>query len=219
MPRSLIEQAVNRLREEILRGRLPAGSKLAIDEIRTRYRVSGGTLREALSLLVSDGLIKVRAQRGFYVAPMSLEDMQDLARTRILLECEAVRQSVKHGDVEWEMRLVAAFHRLSLVEERTMRDPVNHFDQWEQDNRAFHEALLSACPSTWTLRFVSILYMQMERYRRLTSTHNPPDRNVSDEHRALLDSALARESDRCADLMRVHIESSISVAAQIGLLR
>lgn len=217
-PRSLIEQAFQRLRADILHGRLPAGSKLPIEEIKARYEVSGGTLREALSLLVSDGLVKAQAQRGFQVAPMSLEDMRDLARTRVLLECEAVRLSVQHGDVDWEARLVAAFHRLSLIEERTMRDPVTYFEQWEQDNRAFHEALIAGCPSSWMLRFIGVLYVQMERYRRFTSTHNPPARNVHDEHRALLDSALKRDAARCADLLRVHIESSIAVAAHVGAL-
>jgi DNA-binding GntR family transcriptional regulator len=218
-PKSLIEQAFQRLRADILHGHLPAGSKLPIEEIKTRYQVSSGTLREALSLLVSDGLVKAQAQRGFQVAPMSLEDMRDLARTRVLLEGEAVRLSVLHGDVDWEARLVGAFHRLSLIEERTMRDPVQWFDHWEQDNRAFHEALTSACPSTWMLRFIGVLYVQMERYRRYTSTRNPPARNVHEEHRALLDSALNRDADRCAELLRAHIESSIAVAAHVGALR
>lgn len=217
-PRSLIEQAFQRLRADILHGRLPAGSKLPIEEIKERYQVSGGTLREALSLLVSDGLVKAQAQRGFQVAPMSLGDMRDVARTRVLLEGEAVRLSVQHGDVDWEARLVAAFHRLSLIEERTMRDPVTYFEQWEQDNRAFHEALISACPSNWMLRFIGVLYVQMERYRRFTSTHNPPARNVHDEHRVLLDSALKRDATRCADMLRAHIESSIDVAAHVGAL-
>lgn len=218
-PRSLIEQALQGLRADILHGHLPAGSKLPIEEIKTRYQVSGGTLREALSLLVSEGLVKAQAQRGFQVAPMSLEDMRDLGRTRALLEGEALRLSVLHGDVEWEVRLVGAFHRLALVEERVMRDPVQWFDEWEQNNHAFHETLTSACPSTWMLRFIGVLYVQMERYRRYTSTHNPPDRNVHEEHRALLDSALSRDANRCAELLRAHIESSIAVAAHVGALR
>jgi DNA-binding GntR family transcriptional regulator len=150
---------------------------------------------------------------------MSLVDMQDLATTRIVLECEALRQSVLHGDAEWETRVVSSYHRLSQLDERTRRDPVHLFNEWERSNRDFHEALISACPSVWIRRFLSILYVQMERYRRLTSVHNPPSRSVHDEHQALRDSALARDAERCTALLRAHIESSISVVRQFGLLR
>lgn len=217
--RSLIESAFQRLRADIVEGRLAAGARLAIEDLKSRYGVSGGTLREALSLLVADGLVQTQAQRGFHVTPMSLDDMRDLATTRIALECEALRQSVLNGDAEWETRVVSSFYRLSLIEDRTMRDPVHLFNEWERDNRDFHEALISACPSVWTRRFLSILYLQMERYRRLTAVHSPPARNVHEEHQALRDSALARDAERCAALLRAHIESSISVVRQFGLLR
>jgi DNA-binding GntR family transcriptional regulator len=217
--RSLIESAFHRLRADIVEGRLAAGARLAIEDLKIRYGVSSGTLREALSLLVADGLVQTRAQRGFHVTPMSLVDMQDLATTRIVLECEALRQSVLHGDAEWETRVVSSYHRLSQLDERTRRDPVHLFNEWERSNRDFHEALISACPSVWIRRFLSILYVQMERYRRLTSVHNPPSRSVHDEHQALRDSALARDAERCTALLRAHIESSISVVRQFGLLR
>jgi DNA-binding GntR family transcriptional regulator len=217
--RSLIESAFHRLRADIVEGRLAAGARLAIEDLKTRYGVSGGTLREALSLLVADGLVQTQAQRGFHVTPMSLGDMLDLANTRSALECEALRQSVLNGDAEWEARVVSSYHRLSLFDERITRDPVHLFNEWERVNRDFHAALISACSSVWTRRFLSILYLQIERYHRLTAMHNPPARNVHEEHQALRDSALARDAERCTALLRAHIESSISVVRQFGLLR
>lgn len=217
--RSLIEATFQRLRADIVEGRLVAGSRLAIEDLKSRYEVSGGTVREALSLLVAENLVQTQAQRGFHVTPMSLDDMRDLAATRIALECEALRQSVLNGDAEWEAHVVSSYHRLSLLDERTMEDPVHFFGQWEPANRGFHEALISACPSVWIRRFLSVLYVQMERYRRLTAMHNPPDRDVHEEHQALRDSALARDPERCTALLRAHIESSISVVRQFGLLR
>ncbi len=217
--RSLIEATFQRLRADIVEGRLAAGAKLAIEDLKSRYAVSGGTMREALSLLVAENLVQTQAQRGFHVTPMSLGDMRDLATTRIALECEALRQSVLNGDAEWEARVVSAFHRLSLIEDRAVRDPVHLFNQWELANRGFHEALVSACPSLWTRRFLSVLYVQMERYRRLTAMHDQPARNLHQEHRALRDSALARDAEHCVALLHGHIESSISVVRQFGLLR
>ncbi|WP_313472354.1 GntR family transcriptional regulator [Stutzerimonas nitrititolerans] len=217
--RSLIEVTFHRLRADIVEGRLAAGSRLGVEDLKSRYEVSGGTMREALSLLVAENLVQTQAQRGFHVTPMSLGDMRDLAATRIALESEALRQSVLNGDAEWEARIVSSFHRLSLIEEPTMRDPARWFNEWEPVNRGFHEALISACSSVWIRRFLSILYVHMERYRRLTAMHNPPTRNVHEEHLALRDSALARDAERCAALLAEHIESSISVVREFGLLR
>jgi GntR family carbon starvation induced transcriptional regulator len=217
--RSLIEAASQRLRADIVCGRLAAGARLGIEELKSHYGVSGGTVREALSLLVADGLVQAQAQRGFKVSPMSLRDVEDLASTRILLECEALRQSVEHGDADWQARVARSHQRLCRLDQLAASDPVRYFEEWEPCNRDFHQALISACPSTWIGRFLSILYLQMERYRRLTSMHSPPTRDVQAEHQALVDSALARDGDRCAELLRAHIESSTAVVRQFGLLR
>lgn len=96
----------------------PAGEKLRVEHLKEIYQTSAGTLREALALLVSDSLVVSQAQRGFRVAPMSLEDLVDITRTRALLECAALRESIEQGDDEWEARVVSSYHRLSLAEAR-----------------------------------------------------------------------------------------------------
>jgi DNA-binding GntR family transcriptional regulator len=54
--------------------------------LRQRYDTSVGTLREALSHLVSEGLARTEAGRGFSVAPISLADFLDLSELRVYLE-------------------------------------------------------------------------------------------------------------------------------------
>ena len=117
-PATLIETAYREIRRNIVLGVHAPGEKLRVEHLKTRYAVSSGTLREALALLVSDSLVVAQGQRGFTVAPMSVEDLEDLSYVRSLVECEAVRQSLIHGGDEWEGRLVSSFHRLSLAEER-----------------------------------------------------------------------------------------------------
>ncbi|WP_084004242.1 GntR family transcriptional regulator [Cupriavidus pauculus] len=217
--RSLIELVVHRLRHDIVQGVLQAGSRLLIDDLQRRFDVSGGTVREALSLLVSDGLVRAKAQRGFFVAPMSLEDLEGLARTRIALEVEAVRESVKNGGAEWEGNLVEAYRDLTRFDELAMRDPKEAFDQWEVANRNFHSALIAAGSSDWTHRFLAVLNLHLHRYRRLTSDYALPGRNIHTEHELIFERALARDAEQCALRMRQHIESSIHVVKKFALLR
>jgi len=57
-----------------------------------------GTLREAITRLVSDAMVEAEGQRGFRVLPMSMEDLADLTELRLHIELDALRQSMRHGD-------------------------------------------------------------------------------------------------------------------------
>lgn len=187
--------------------------------MKTAYQVSAGTLREALALLVSDSLVVSQAQRGFRVAPMSLGDLEDLTRTRMLLECAAVRDSVQLGDDEWVARVVSAYHKLSRAEERLAQDPAGLFDEWEQRNRDFHQALVSACPSRWILRFRALLYQQAERYRRLSAVTPNVPAIVHEEHRAIFEAVMGRDVARADQVMAQHIQFALTVIKGRGVLK
>ncbi|UCV02752.1 GntR family transcriptional regulator [Dechloromonas denitrificans] len=203
-PKTLVESAYQALRRDIIECRLRPGTKLRVEHLKNDYGVGAGTLREALSLLISDALVVSQGQRGFRVAPVSLDDFADITRTRVMLECEALRQSIAAGDDAWEGELMVAFHRLSKAEER-LGEAAGEAE-WEERNRVFHEVLIAACPSRWIKHFLSILYQQAGRYRHLSLAFNPIPRNVHAEHEALFEAVMAREAERAAAIMAEHIE-------------
>ncbi|NYE23492.1 GntR family transcriptional regulator [Pigmentiphaga litoralis] len=204
-PTTLVGSAYASLRRDIIEGRLPPGSRLRVEHLKDSYGVGAGTLREALALLVSDALVIVHGQRGFHVTPISLEDFLDITRNRMLMESEALRQSIAVGDDVWESRVIAAFHRLRRAEERLAVDRPGRFNEWEERNREFHQALISACDSRWMHHFLGILYQQAERYRRLTIVRDPIPRDLHDEHQGILDATLARDAELASRLLRDHI--------------
>lgn len=203
-PKTLVESAYRALRRDIIEGRLAPGEKLRVEHLKDDYGVGAGTLREALSLLISDALVVSQGQRGFRVAPVSLEDFEDITQTRVMLECEALRQSVVMGDDAWEANLVAAFHRLAKAEEKRIGSEVR--EEWEERNRIFHEVLIAACPSRWLKHFLSILYQQAERYRRMSLYLQPIPRDIHVEHEALLHAAINREAEKAAEILAEHIQ-------------
>ncbi|HNI82890.1 MAG TPA: GntR family transcriptional regulator, partial [Rhodocyclaceae bacterium] len=167
-PKTLAEAAYRQLRRDIIEGVHKPGEKLRVEHLKDQYEVGAGTLREALQLLATDALVVAQGQRGFRVAPISLDDFEDITRTRVLLETSALQQSIAHGDDAWEASVVAAFHLLSRAEEKLSDGSKATREEWELRNRAFHEVLISACPSRWIRHFQTILYHQSERYRRLS---------------------------------------------------
>lgn len=218
-PRTLIETAYRQLRRDIIEGSHKAGHKLRVEHLKATYQVSAGTLREALALLVSDSLVVSQGQRGFRVAPMSLADLEDLTRMRVMLECEAVRESIAFGKDDWEAGVVSAFHKLSLAEQRLRVDPIAAFDDWEACNRQFHESLVAACRSRWMLRFRKLLYQQSERYRRVSAIKGPPPVEVHEEHSAIFDAVMARNADLAAAVLTAHVHRALTVIRKGGLLK
>jgi len=202
---NLTQGAYEDLRADLLSCRILPGSRLKIQELCTRLSVSLGAIREALSRLTSEGLVVAEPQRGFRAAPISPEDLSDLTRVRIEIEALCLRRAIALGDVDWEARLVAAFHRLSRTPERAPSDPVRSNDEWAAAHAAFHLALVEGCGSPWLLRLHSQLYDQSERYRRLSVSLARQTRKIGDEHQAIMDAALGRDAEKAVALVTAHM--------------
>jgi hypothetical protein len=146
-PATLGEAAYQRLRADIVVGTFRAGEPLRLEALKQRYGLSFSPLREALMRLQSERLVASTALRGFSVAPLSREEIEDATETRILIESEALRRSMRNGDDDWEARIVAAFHALSLQVERQSRNsgPVETADLFAMEERHhhFHRALIA----------------------------------------------------------------------------
>lgn len=203
------EAAYARLREDILNGTLRPGEKLPLDRLRGEYGFGLSSLREALSKLSSERLVRTAGQRGYWVESISREEFDDITRMRLLLEPEALHRSIANASLDWEAQLVAAFHRLRRVEETLDDAPREQSGLWERENRAFHHALIRNCGSPWMLRFVTTLSEQSERYRRqAVAILAVPKEKLLSEHQALFDAAMSRNPGVAAELLRVHINNS-----------
>lgn len=203
--KTLIERSYNQLRLDIIEGRLPPDEKLRVEHLKERYQVGAGTLREAMSRLISDNLIMAEGQRGFRVAPVNIEDLEDITRTRIHLEIEALRQSIRLGDDQWRNKLTLVHDELdALGFPGTQADRT----QWEYLNNRFHVVLIEAYASAWTLKFLDMLARHGERYRRLSISLNLPGRDVRAEHRDIFQSAMSGNDVRAALALESHIRAT-----------
>src|SRR6266850_1155766 len=83
-----------RIRSDIVFGRLRPGEKLRLERLKEDYGVSDSTLREILNRLAAEGFVLAEGRRGFEVAPISVENLRELAEPRLRAACDAgvVRQ-------------------------------------------------------------------------------------------------------------------------------
>ena len=182
------------IRRDIVLGTHVPGKKLKILDLAAELSVNPSAVREALSRLVPEQLVVARDQRGFAVAPLSIEDLEDLTDLRCEVEAIALRRSLERGGIEWEAGLLAAAHRVRATSPLLPKEVPTVNPDWRRAHADFHTALVAACGSRRLLRLHAQLYEQSERYRGL-SAHGDVSRKVHDEHQAIVDRALARDID------------------------
>lgn len=204
-PRTRADEALLTLRRDIVTGHFKAGEKLRPDLLEAQYGIGRNPIREALSRLAVEGLVRGEGQRGFQVAPISRGELLDIADLRQRFSTLALARSIELGDEDWEAGIVAAFHRMARMQDSLVGDPASYADEWEVRNGAFHAALESACRSPWLQYFCAILYEQSERYRRSLVRYPELRPAIHVEHKAILDACLARRADEACRLLSDHI--------------
>jgi DNA-binding GntR family transcriptional regulator len=201
---------LERLRHDLVTGEIPAGAKLKIPDICERFAVSPGAAREALSRLVPEGLVDFIDQRGFRSPPVTVAGLQDITRVRLLIEREALIDSMRHGDGAWESEILAAQHRLLRCDRKSAIPYGSDPAEWTARHKEFHQALIAACTSPWLIRMHNMLYDQTERYRAISaragSAATGPKRDVKGEHSDIADAVIARNEAEALRLMQAHLK-------------
>jgi DNA-binding GntR family transcriptional regulator len=139
------ERALDTLREDILRGTLPAGARLGEVELADRLGVSRTPVREALSRLAAEGLVELVPNRGARVASWTVDELEGVFALRSLLEPQLTALAVPHASAA---DLDALEELAAEMVELGDRD----LDGLVPLNRAFHGRLveLAAAPALAT---------------------------------------------------------------------
>jgi GntR family transcriptional regulator, carbon starvation induced regulator len=206
---TLSERAAGLVERDIIAGVLAPGARLGIVDLAQRYEIGATPLREGLSRLISRGLIVGIGQRGFRVADVSREDLLDITRMRTVVEIEALRLAIAHGDDAWEAGIVSALHQMRRHIQRTgnaFREGAPDFDRL---HKAFHTSLLAACGSRRLLAAHSDLYDQANRYRRVMMRGFDSGDQFVEAHQGLADRILARDVERAQAMLAAHLGSTL----------
>lgn len=175
-----------------------------MEKLKSIYNIGPTPLREALQMLVADGLVQAEGNRGFTVAPLEFREFEDLNIARTAVEVAALRLSIEHGDNTWEAGIVAAGYLLEKQDTALLEAKSDVPASWELANSDFHSALVRACGSTWLLRVRAGLQDQCARYRRASVYQRIGQRDLRAEHLAIAEATLARDADLACTLVERH---------------
>jgi GntR family transcriptional regulator, carbon starvation induced regulator len=202
------EQAYHQVRTAIVRCLYGPGERLRVEELCDRFGVSSSPVREALHRLTVEGLVVALDQRGFRVAPMTIDGIRDLTRVRLLVETEALSDAVGYGNDAWEGGVVAAAHQLSKIERSLSEGPAALDEHWAECHRTFHLTLYRGSGSPLLVQYSASLFDLADRYRRYSATTRTTPRAKRTEHRRILEAVLERNVEVSVALLRRHIEAT-----------
>lgn len=197
--------AYDQVREQILSGHLTPGSRVSQVQLAAGLGLSRPPLREALRMLQNEGLVQAERNRQVRIAPLDLDDLDQLFALRIAVEPLAVRVSVPFL-AEAELDVIAE------LGERHTRERTQHcFGDAEKTHLAFHSALFAHAGERMT-RLAVELWQSAERYRkalwRESGDLNSMIELTSRDHSAIVSAARARDAAGCADMVEEHISKS-----------
>lgn len=200
-PQTRIEWVEEQMRSAILLGELSPGERLLTAQLAERFSVSPTPLREAMQRLAGEGLVEFTAQRGARVRPLSVEDCQEIAELRHLLEPRALRDAALAGDDAWR----AQVRRASKALLAAWREPHHDRADSELAYRAFYEASVSACSSMRLRQFARVVREQEARYR-LATIDRVDRRALSRDHRRMVAALLAADVDELGGLLWAEVD-------------
>ncbi|MYS87438.1 GntR family transcriptional regulator [Embleya scabrispora] len=194
----------DRIRADILGGRLRPGQRLKFPELSERYKVSTGAVREALLKLVAKNLVASEAHHGFRVTDVTPRGLADLTDVRTEIESLTLGRAIDQGDLAWQARVLAAHHTF----EQTPRGNGDQPDRdWLIAHADFHTALLAGCANPRLRDLAASLREEAELYRRWSrptpeDAHHWTDQAVDKAHRDLLDAVMTRDSQQADTILR-----------------
>jgi DNA-binding GntR family transcriptional regulator len=199
---SSVDHVVQHIRQGIIDGRYRHDTKLLPRAIAERCGTSFIPVREAMRVLESEGFVSFRHNRGAWVTPLSLSDLEELYELRIELECQAVRRARPCDERDIAL-LREKVDRIRIANQRNEASKVVAL------NRDVHFLIYRRSNSPRRLRIIEQLWLHAERYQRLSVVFR--DDAADEEHRQIIDLLAAGDHNAASDAMRDHLTSTLNV--------
>lgn len=193
---TVVLEVIKRLRNEILNGNLKNGERLVQDEWANKLEVSRMPIREALTQLEMEGLVKLIPHKGAIVTSITKEDIEEIFIIRSIVEGLVVQQSLPYLTSEDKEELGSI---LNEMEQLKLSDETN--DPYVQLNASFHEVLHRGCPWSRAKKIVDNLGITPIAPKLLIDYYT----GTQQDHRRIYEAVMKDDAIELKVAMEYHI--------------
>ncbi len=199
---TVVEYALDALREGIKVGRYTPGQRLIEADLTRELNVSRGPVREAMHRLAGEGLVVIEPHRGVVVRRLTREDVANLYEVREGVEGLAARLAAKHIDEgDNAKRLRAAI--------KQMRDVFESGDAaaYMESNESLHGLIFELSGNNALVKMVQQLRLPVFRlqFSRMMRSSAEAKNDSVDDHENVVQAILAGNPKKAERAMRTHV--------------
>ncbi len=209
------QEVASHIKELIRDEKLKPGEKLPNElELCALFAVSRPTIREAVKVLVSQGIIEIRRGKGTFVSqepgiaedPLGLDFITTpnlrltLIEARLIIEPGAARLAAQKADDNDIAKIAAS---IKAMEEVVYQHKVEIHTELE-----FHRSIAEATRNPVIMRIVPIIMESIVKTYRDAPRTSEDHRQAFEEHKVIYEAIAARDPERSYDAMQRHLEAS-----------
>lgn len=198
----LPDSAYAQVRDSIIRGDLRPGSQVTEEGLAETLGVSRTPLREAISRLLSDGLVYRAPNRRLFITPVSCKEAENLFAVRMALEDLALTEAATNLSDNLLGELDTSLRRMERAYRSRQEDVA-------EGGRSFHDVLYHAAGNTINQDILWRLAVKVDRYRYIaTSAGAKRQRQAVKDHRRILDALASGDVASAREALRAHLEGA-----------
>ncbi len=204
------DQVYESLRRQIILLEIGPGAALVEKDICARMNISRTPVREAVQKLAEEGLVRVIPHSGTYVSGISFRVAEEGFVIRRALEIESVRRAAQNYTDADGAGLQAIIDRMNVLIE------TGQLHLYIDEDDALHAeiARLSGMSRIW--KFITMAKVHLDRMRQLSAPVPGHLAMVTQQHAAIVDAIRAGKPDQAELAMRIHLEASFDVMANLN---
>lgn len=209
VPENLTTQAYRRIREFIIEGGMDDRERLTEEFLATQLGISKSPIREALTRLETEGLLRIEPRRGAYLRKYTAKEAEDLYDLREALEVHTIRTARITPRVVDGLRA----HLRRMREHSLKNDKI----PWIEEDSAFHNAIAEATGNKLLLNALENLQHQLWLFRR--TTYDLTISHALVAHEEIVNSLEGGDRGQAEELMRKHISTSCRQLVEMMAVR
>lgn len=200
--KSLGDRASDHIRDMIIQGKIPAGSRLPEETLASSLCVSRACVREAFMRLEAEGLIRRVRNRYTEVVTLADHDAEEIQTLRIAIECLAVETCIANrtlplDEIKKRVDIMVSLNKVAEPDTKAIMEA--DFD--------FHESIVNASGNQRAIQFWNCLKSQMKMllYAALENINTPLKFQSAESHRAIVDALEEGNCQEAIALIKTHI--------------
>ena len=199
----LHDQVVTRLRDLIVEGKIPPGSRVPERELCERFDISRTPLREAMKVLAWEGLLELSPNRGASVTEVSIEAVDEVFPVMGSLEALSGELACRHI-TDTEVDAIEACHQRMVEHYRRQQ-----LDGYFRCNQEIHEAILGAARNPTLTRTYQGLSGRVRRMRYIANLKPSRWEQAVAEHEDMLRALHERNGEALARILHTHLKNKL----------